>query len=188
MSVSSSSSLSSSPINRKGTFYFTLGNLLYYSVSTLLSNPLIIVIPMKIIKKLELWKSEKLIFSQNYQEATTTEAREGTTIDRQGNLEHNDGENQMDVTHSNDECVNELPLKPIVLPLSALSGTVSLIQPSPSSHELPSISSLTSSLNECLVITDVSNQQTILSFSELTPDYVYRIYDLVDLLLQVRDS
>jgi hypothetical protein len=155
-------------------------------MSTLLSNPLIIVIPMKIIKKLELWKNEKMIFSQSYQEGTTVAVASSSDDDHQEktrNQRASERENEADWTQSNDE---ETVNKPMVLPLSALSGTVSLIQPLPSSHELPSISSLTSSLNECLVITDVSNQQTILSFSELTPDYVYRIYDLVDLLLQVR--
>jgi len=78
--------------------------------------------------------------------------------------------------------------KPIVLPLSALAGTVSIIQAnSPTSDiSLTNSSNSTAGYDDVIVITDISGQQTILRFSELTPDFSRRVYDLLELLLQER--
>jgi hypothetical protein len=163
----SSTHQSSSIMNRKGTVYFTLGNILFYSTVTF-SSPLIVVIPMKIIVQIELWKNEKLCFQQNFGSELSNSEQQENEVKRmnEGNSEFSQ---QVEQTKS------------IVLPLSALAGTVSVIQTESTVSE-PTVVSL----DEALIITDISGQRTILKFSDLTtPDYISRVYDLLELLLQV---
>jgi hypothetical protein len=158
-----SNNLSSSNfLTRKGSFYFTLGNIMYYSASTFSYNPFILVIPMKIVTKMELWKEDKVIFSQSYKkddfpQSQALETKE-TVIDK------------VIVSDS----------KPLVLPLSALSGSVAVVQPN-----VPSVDQDVLTFDEAIVVTDISGQRTVLKFSEVTPDYNFRVYDLLDLLLKV---
>lgn len=156
--------------NRKGSFYFTLGNVMFYSVSTLLYNPVIVVMPMKIIQKIELYKQERLIAS--HQQSPPPPLPPSSVAPEA----------------SPPIVAPVVEQKPIVLPLSALAGTVSIIQANSPTSDISSTtnsSNSTAGYDDVIVITDISGQQTILRFSELTPDFSRRVYDLLELLLQV---
>eukprot|EP01040_Poterioochromonas_malhamensis_P004979 gene4979-5340_t len=158
--------------NRKGTFYFTLGNVMFYSVSTLLYNPVIVVMPMKIIQKIELYKQERLIASHQRSPPPPLPPSSVASPETSPPI-----------------AAPVVEQKPIVLPLSALAGTVSIIQANSPTSDISlttNSSNSTAGYDDVIVITDISGQQTILRFSELTPDFSRRVYDLLELLLQER--
>jgi hypothetical protein len=170
--------------NRKGVFYYTLGNIMFYAAGTLIFSPLIVVIPMKIIAKVEILKQDSVVLSNVYipmKEETQNQTSEPSSTPSQSSVsiasparEDHDVDNYSYYSES----------RPIVLPLSALSGTVSVIQAPQQGNPNGPVAS--TGVSEMIRITDIAGQETFIKFTELTPDFIYRVFDILDIILSVR--
>jgi hypothetical protein len=111
---------------KTGTLYITAGHLLFYSISTLMTTPLLIVIPMRTIVQLQLYGGGKANYTSSY----------------------------------NHEESNDSILRNHSLGLSMTSG-------------------------DSIKLTDSGQQDIMIRFTDNTPEYAARIFDLIDLLLKV---
>lgn len=111
---------------KTGTLYITAGHLLFYSITTLMTTPHLVVVPMRTIIQLQLYGGGKANYTSTY----------------------------------NHEESNDSILKNYSLGLSMTSG-------------------------DSIKLTDSAQQEIMIRFTDNTPEYAARVFDLIDLLLKV---
>ncbi len=111
---------------KTGSLFITAGHLLFYSITTLMTNPHLVVVPMRTIVQLQLYGGGKANYTSSY----------------------NHGES------------NDSILRNHSLGLSMTNG-------------------------DSIKLTDSSQQEIMIRFTDNTPEYAARVFDLMDLLLKV---